>query len=598
MEVYAYEPLGYEGCLVRIEVDIRRGIPAIDIVGLAAAAVRESRERVRAAIRNSGYEFPQDRILINLSPADLPKEGASYDLPIAVRILSAAGAIPECGNDILVMGELTLDGKIHAVRAVLPAYIQAAKLGIRHFVVPRESAAELGEFWQPDHGKVYAIDCINDLAAIMLAVRNGKEAENPDALSVSDPPKGGLVQVGGLAQVGTGSSRNSYCQKGKQAFNTRKPDFSDYHGDKALMRALVIAAAGRHNILLFGPPGSGKTAAALRFPSLLPPLTENEALEVGVIWSLYGKSPSEPIQGKDKGWVVNSPDSLNVPGSEARTRAEVDCCESVSETQFGVTGESVFLRSGWQYPPVRAPHHSASCEGMIGGGHPIKPGEISLAHRGLLFLDETTEFRRDVLQSLREPMEKGYVTIVRAGRTVQYPASFQLIMAANPCPCGNLGSPVKTCVCSPQEIQRYWKKLGGPLLDRIDMRVPVGAPTPEALLSSESGQQRRMLESVLQAVRVQELRMAAGVPQGTPFVRNGDFSPDQVSAFCNLTKDARLLLAEKAQQLGLSARACHSILKLGRTIGDLDGKEVLDASVIEEAIGYRQFGDGDLYWPF
>jgi magnesium chelatase family protein len=376
-------------------------------------------------------------------------------------------------------------------------------------------------------------------------------------------------------------------------FSARKPDFSDYCGDEKLMRALVVAAAGRHNVLLFGPPGSGKTAAALRFPSLLPALTEDEALEVGVLWSLYGKFPAEGTENSSQGDSDSRDNVRIVNGVSAdcalRERPAPDFPASTCST--------------WRYPPVRAPHHSASCEGMVGGGHPVKPGEISLAHRGLLFLDETTEFRRDVLQSLREPMEKGLVTIVRAGRTVQYPANFQLIMAANPCPCGNLGSPVKTCVCSPQEIQHYWKKLGGPLLDRIDMRIPVRAPTPEALLSCVPDRQQKLLQCVSRAIMAQGLRTqeswkSSGSPLAGPHLRNGDLSPEQVSRYCVLTHGARMLLAQEAQQLGLSARACHSVLKLGRTIGDIDGKETLDESVIEEAINYRQFGDGDMYWPF
>ncbi|MCE5256369.1 MAG: YifB family Mg chelatase-like AAA ATPase [Spirochaetaceae bacterium] len=533
MEVYAYEPLGYEGCLVRIEVDIRRGIPAIDIVGLAATAVRESRERVRAAIRNSGFEFPQDRVLINLSPADLPKEGASYDLPIAVKILAASGAIPDCGQTMLVMGELTLDGRIHPVRAALPAFIRALDHDIRHFIVPVESAGELAKMRQ-GQGKIYPVSRISELTEIMLAIRNGL-AYVPEVQGCPMEIYPGVESAGKRGSCGIVGS------------DSRAPDFSDYHGNDELMRAVVIAAAGRHNMLLFGPPGSGKTAAATRFPSLLPPLTEKEAIEVGVIWSLCGK------------------------GLEAGNDS---------------TG-------GLPRPPVRAPHHSASAEGMIGGGRPVKPGEISLAHRGVLFLDETTEFRRDVLQSLREPMEKGFVTIVRAGRVLQYPADFQLLLAANPCPCGNLGSSTKACLCSPMEIQRYWKKLGGPLLDRIDMRIPVRAPGPDALLSEETGRQQRLMTTAARAIRAQRQRTAEWGG-----ISNGRLSPEQVSRFCVLTGSAKNLLIEKAQEMALSARACQSILKIARTIADVDGKMSIDDIVVEEAVGYRQFGDGEMYWPF
>lgn len=579
MEVYAYEPVGYEGCLVRIEVDIRRGIPAIDIVGLAAAAVRESRERVRAAIRNSGFEFPQDRVLINLSPADLPKEGASYDLPIAVKILSTSGAIPECGRDLLVVGELTLDGRIHPVRAVLPAFIQASSQGISHFIVPAESVPELGK-----HGRdnVYPIRCIADLPEIMLAIRDGVSCR-PQSSSSCSPGRSGLPEVAGAAdRAGARYTERSGDGNGAGgARRARKPDFSDYCGNEALLRALVVAAAGRHNLLLFGPPGSGKTAAAMRFPSLLPPLTESESVEVGVVWSLYGKCPSwnDGTDGDTRGGRHEGPFALS-------TRSL----------------DSAGAESGFLWPPVRAPHHSASSEGMVGGGKPLRPGEISLAHKGLLFLDETTEFRRDVLQSLREPMEKGFVTIVRAGRTVYYPADFQLIMAANPCPCGNLGSPIRTCVCSPQEIQRYWKKLGGPLLDRVDMRIPVHAPSPDELLTPEPGRQGRLLTAVERAVAIQRQRVAdsgtSSLFGASDGLRNGQLSADQVSRVCPMTEAARSLLVERAQELALSARACQSILKIARTIGDIDGKEIIDAASIEEAVGYRQFGDGEVYWPF
>jgi len=595
MEVYAYEPVGYEGCLVRIEVDIRRGIPAIDIVGLAAAAVRESRERVRAAIRNSGFEFPQDRVLINLSPADLPKEGASYDLPIAVKILSASGAIPECGRDLLVVGELTLDGRIHPVRAVLPAFIQARGQGISHFIVPAESLGELGKF---AGGDVYPIQCVADLPEIMLEIRDGVPHKPKTSISFGSGSSGApyVDDAAGRSCAGYPARRVGGDREDTPR-RVHTPDFSDYCGNETLMRALVVAAAGRHNLLLFGPPGSGKTAAAMRFPSLMPPLTEHEAVEVGVVWSLYGKRP---------GWSVGAESASAAKSGQSDTGVDASSghhegFSPLNDLSFDATGPE----SGFLWPPVRAPHHSASSEGMVGGGRPLRPGEISLAHKGLLFLDETTEFRRDVLQSLREPMEKGFVTIVRAGRTVYYPADFQLLMAANPCPCGNLGSSVRTCVCSPQEIQRYWKKLGGPLLDRVDMRIPVHAPTPDELLSPEPGRQGRLQEAVERAVAVQRQRAAAYGTSGvsglfgtSDGLRNGRLNVEQVSRVCPLTQDARSLLVERAQELALSARACQSILKIARTIGDIDGKETIDVSSIEEAVGYRQFGDGEVYWPF
>lgn len=526
MDVFAYEPLGFEGCLVKIEVDIRRGIPAVDIVGLAAASVRESRERVRAAIRNSGFSFPQDRVLINLSPADLPKEGSLYDLPIALRILSACGALPECGKPVLAVGELTLDGHVVPIRGSLPALLKANSCGIKDYLVPLGNVAEAG---RQKSGRLYGITHISELPSILLALREGKSLNTPrrDAAALDQRPAAGRGAAGGFGPAAAGPGLN----------------FSDYFGNSAVVRALVVAAAGRHNVLLCGPPGSGKTMAALRFPSLLPDLGEIHAQEVAALWSLRGK----------------------------------------------VYGDSA---SGSR-PPFCAPHHSASLEGLVGGGRPPRPGEISLAHRGLLFLDETPEFGRDVLQSLREPLEQGFISVVRAGMILRYPADFQLIMAANSCPCGNLGNPAKTCLCSPLEIQRYWKRLGGPLLDRIDIRIPLSIPDSNAVLDKPAWSQDQLHAMVNAAVAVQEKR-------SSPWdgVYNSRLSPDRIQQFCALTPRLQAEFRAKAQELGFSMRACHSVLKLARTIADLGGSAAIDQDSLEEAMGYREFGDGANYWPF
>jgi magnesium chelatase family protein len=522
MTVIAHEPSGFEGRLVYVEVDIRHGIPGVDLVGLAAGAVKEARERIRAAIRNSGFEFPLDRVLINLAPADLPKEGAAYDLPMALALLGAASAIPDPGMAILALGELRLDGSVRPVRGVLPAVAAALASGIDRFIVPADNAAEARALRK---GLVYPILRLEEAPQLLVQLRGGEE-----------PP-------GGPAPGRAPRAFPSLCEG----------DFTELKGQSILRRALEVAAAGGHNVLLFGPPGSGKTMAARRFVGILPSLSEEAAVEVASLYSLSG---------------------------------------------FLGTGGALQLR-----PPFRSPHHSASLEGMIGGGRRLRPGEISLAHKGVLFLDEAAEFRSDVLQSLREPLEEGRVSLVRAGSVARYPAEFQLIMAANPCPCGNLGRKGKVCLCSIQELQRYRRKLGGPLLDRIDIRVPVEAVSPAALIGPAGESSSVIRARVEAAMRIQMERYRPETEGAAPSSIDGcsplnaRLSAGNVERHCRLEPAASQVFQYAVQRLALSSRACHSVLKVARTIADLAGRNDIGEEQLEEAVQYRRFGDGDDIWP-
>ncbi|MDR1389089.1 MAG: YifB family Mg chelatase-like AAA ATPase [Treponema sp.] len=521
MYVTAFAPCGADGILIRVETDIRRGIPGIDISGLAEGAVKESRERIRVAFRNSGFGFPQDRVLINLAPAGIRKEGSAFDLPIALSVMSAAGIIPTAGSlsyQIMILGELELSGRVRPVRGTLAAAAAGLAEGIRFFIFPRENENEAAMLLrEKTNNAQYAAVAALDEAAHALILLSISGSFPPVMECASPPAAADPASIWG--------------------------DFAEVKGQERYKRALEIAAAGAHNLLVFGPPGTGKTALARRYPSITAPLDAGEALEVTRLHSLAGLLAERSTLIKEQ--------------------------------------------------PFRSPHHSASAEGILGGGsRQMRPGEISLSHLGALFLDEAPEFRVTVLQSLREPLEDNVITIARAEGQLRLPADFQLILAANACPCGRLGTE-QDCFCSPDEIHRYWRKFSGALLDRIELRAPALFQKFECLNEGVSESSAQIRKRVCAAVEIQRRRFRQ-IP-GADFLRscrrNSRMSPAHIEQFCRLGEEAAKAFRRAAQQLGLSGRAYHGILRVARTIADLEASEPISAEHILEAVQHRRSGE-------
>ncbi len=492
---------GLEAVPVQVEVDLALGMPYFDLVGLAEASVRESRVRVQAAIRNAGITLPQKRITVSLAPANLRKEGAGFDLPVAIGILSAAGLLePEALEGRLFAGELSLTGGLRRVTGILPLAVLARARGAKDVVVPRANACEAAVV------RPLRVRSARGLTEILDWLRGG------DELPVQPSPDDALAASGAPPSL----------------------DFKDVLGQAHAKRAIEVAAAGGHNVLMVGPPGAGKTMLARRLPGILPPMTFEEALETTRVYSVIGELTDQ------RPWIAQR--------------------------------------------PFRSPHHSASDAGVIGGGSPPRPGEISLAHNGVLFLDELPEFHRNVLESLRQPLEERRVTVARAQANLTFPAAFMLVAAMNPCPCGRRGDPAATCRCSWPQVARYQARISQPLLDRLDLHLEIPALRLGALMGAPDGESSLAIRARVTAARERQIRR---FERSAGLFCNAQIPDRATREICRLSHPAEAILARAVERFSLSARVYHRVLRVARTIGDISNHDELLPEDVAEALQYR-----------